>query len=120
MRLFITIIFAFSSMSALASDETVHNWRANSLISQDSVIEHIYEYAYDMFIGDDGETCEPVLEYAELKEFVSNKEFIIQADLSISNIYYWACTYLINEQRKYELKFNYDIVRGKFEIQEVK
>lgn len=117
------IVFAallLNSVTLFASSDKIENWKENNLITEDRALDYIYDYAYDMFVGDDGETCEPVLEYATLKEFTSNKEFVVEAELSISNIFFWACTFLMDEQGSYNLKFEYDNDRKRFNIKSVK
>ena len=106
-----------SSYVAIGSVERINNWKSNKLIDESEVVDYIYEQAFEIFIGDDGKACEPTLVYAELKEkeFVSDKEFIVQTILTTSSMDY-DCSYFYFDDGKYDFtfKFNDDSKRFNF------
>tara|TARA_Y100000780_G_scaffold232594_1_gene268401 strand:- start:70507 stop:70866 length:360 start_codon:yes stop_codon:yes gene_type:complete len=113
------MLLIFVSSTTFAYQEKIEKWNKNSLISEELAIDYIYEFAYDRFIGDDGESCEPQMDYAELVKLKNEKSFIIDVELYVANIGYWACSYLDSEQGLFRLKFSYNDKYKRFKVSEL-
>lgn len=115
MKKIMFIIMFVSSYVAFGSVEHIKNWKSNQLITESVVVDYIYEQAFEEFIGDDGVACEPTLVYAELQEFISDKEFIVKTKLTTSSMDH-ACSYFYFDDGKYDFTFKFNENSKRFNV----